>query len=168
MGEEGSDVQATSRNLLVVVLTLAILTTGVHGLGMLQLEWSANLTEIAGGLYESVLGGLNYEDIDGDGKAREVLAHTKDTKWYEVGKRDGKPDMVGNVVSAKGMNFGGGVGDINGDGRIDIVRPDAWFEAPEDIRKGTWRSIRWRWVRPRRGSRTIRRRLRFMMWMAMG
>ena len=36
------------------------------------------------------------------------------------------------------MAFGGGVGDINGDGRPDILRPDAWFEAPTDIRQGQW------------------------------
>jgi len=31
------------------------------------------------------------------------------------------------------------VGDINGDGRRDILRPDAWYEAPADPRKGQWK-----------------------------
>jgi hypothetical protein len=31
------------------------------------------------------------------------------------------------------------VGDINGDGRPDILRPDAWYEGPADPRNGTWK-----------------------------
>ena len=41
-----------------------------------------------------------------------------------------------HVVSEKRCDFGGGVGDINGDGRPDIIRPNAWFEAPADLRNG--------------------------------
>ncbi len=31
------------------------------------------------------------------------------------------------------------MGDINGDGRPDIIRPAAWFEAPADLRAGSWK-----------------------------
>jgi len=41
------------------------------------------------------------------------------------------------------MNFGGGVGDLNGDGRPDVLRPDAWFEAPADPRSGPWIEHLW-------------------------
>jgi hypothetical protein len=33
------------------------------------------------------------------------------------------------------------VGDINNDGRPDIIRPNAWYEAPADPRKGTWKEL---------------------------
>ncbi len=82
----------------------------------------------------------NYEsgelvDVDGDGKAREILPAIADTVWYEV--RDGAP--MKHVLSEKAMTWGVGCGDINGDGRPDIVRPDAWFEAPADPRAGEWK-----------------------------
>jgi len=83
--------------------------------------------------------GVNFEaadlcDIDGDGKDLEILPHCKDTRWYEIG--DG--NLIVHTVSSRELNFGGGVGDINGDNRPDIIRPDAWYEAPPDPRKGKW------------------------------
>jgi hypothetical protein len=64
----------------------------------------------------------------------------KPTVWYEAVKgADGKQSLVKRVICAKDMEFGAGVGDINGDGRPDVLRPTAWFEAPADIRKDTWK-----------------------------
>ncbi|HUT36274.1 MAG TPA: VCBS repeat-containing protein [Planctomycetota bacterium] len=83
-------------------------------------------------------------DIDGDGKAHEILPHTQQTAWYEVGTLpSGQRGLVKHVISTKTMNFGAGVGDINGDKRPDVLRPDAWFEAPADPRKGQWTEHRW-------------------------
>lgn len=77
-------------------------------------------------------------DVNGDGKELEIVPHVPRTVWYELGKlADGRQGYIVHVVSPKGMNFGGGVGDLNGDRRPDILRPDAWFEAPADIRQGT-------------------------------
>ncbi len=91
----------------------------------------------------------NYEagdliDLDGDGQAHEILAHCPATVWYEpLAVTSGAPVLTKHVVSAKPMNFGGGVGDLNGDGRPDILRPDAWFEAPSNPRTGTWIEHPW-------------------------
>lgn len=78
-------------------------------------------------------------DIDNDGNARELLPQSGDAKfplaWYEV--KDGA--WVKHVVSPQSYGHGIGAGDVNGDGRTDILTPKGWFEAPADPRKGAWK-----------------------------
>ncbi len=87
--------------------------------------------------------GFNIEfcflvDLNNDGKKQEILPQFGNTQaplaWYEV--VNGK--TVKHVVAAKSEGHGIGVGDINKDGRNDILTPNGWYEAPADIRTGTW------------------------------
>lgn len=72
-----------------------------------QMDWYRNTGPDAG-LWPMNLGETNgnYEcgelwDIDGDGKALEILPDTKDTNWYEVGVgADGTLGLIKHVVSA--------------------------------------------------------------------
>jgi hypothetical protein len=78
-------------------------------------------------------------DLLGTGRRDVILPAVQRTVWYELGTgADGKRGFITHVVSNKLMDFGGGVGDVNGDGRPDIIRPNAWFEAPADPRHGKW------------------------------
>jgi hypothetical protein len=75
-------------------------------------------------------------DLDNDGKAREVLPEfgnpAAPTAWYEA--VHGK--FVKHVVSPRSYGHGIGAGDVNGDGRNDIITPRGWLEAPPDPRSG--------------------------------
>lgn len=77
-------------------------------------------------------------DLDNDGKAREVLPELGDPKaplaWFEA--KNGK--FIKHVVSDSSYGHGIGAGDVNGDGRTDIITPRGWFEAPRDPRSGKW------------------------------
>ena len=115
-----------------------------------QVAWYRNTLGAPGRWPEQVVDrGANFEsgdllDIDGDGAPNEIIAHTQQTVWLEIGDAaPGGRGLVKRVISEKAMNFGCGVGDINGDGRPDVLRPDAWFEAPADPRGGQWTERPW-------------------------
>jgi hypothetical protein len=86
----------------------------------------------------------NYEfgemvDADGDGVRDEILPICPGVEWAEVGTlENGETGLIVHEISPERHIWGGGMGDINGDGRPDMIRPNAWYEAPEDIREGEW------------------------------
>ncbi len=121
---------------------LDIVSSGWHS-G--RIWWSRNPGK-AGGMWEDrpVDQGFPVEfsflvDLDNDGKAREVLPQFGNTKaptaWYEaVGGT-----LKKHVVSAQSYGHGIGAGDVNHDGRNDIITPQGWLEAPADPRAGDWK-----------------------------
>jgi hypothetical protein len=78
-------------------------------------------------------------DLDNDGKAREVLPQYggkgAPTAWYEYQKGA----WVRHMAAATSYGHGIGAGDVNKDGRTDIVTPKGWLEAPADPRSGDWK-----------------------------
>ena len=122
---------------------LDVISCSWHGT---RAEWYRN-TGPAGGEWPRTVveQNGNYEhgdlwDIDGDGKRNEILPGVTGTIWYEVGTGpDGKRGVIKHVVSEKRFDWGVGAGDVNGDGRTDVLRPGAWFEAPADPRTGKWK-----------------------------
>jgi hypothetical protein len=95
-------------------------------------------------------------DLDADGQRELVFAFSPDKsqpdgdqRQMAFAKRTDKATDLWTLypISEKGApgtqkySHGLGIGDVNGDGRSDIVVPQGWWEAPEDISK----QQQWTW-----------------------
>jgi hypothetical protein len=107
-----------------------------------ETPWTKHLIDTPGPMETGRL-----HDIDGDGKLDILPNGTDFAAWYELQSRDqwsrspdGKPQprFVKHDLPKEIAGHGVGFGDINGDGRGDIVGPRGWLEAPEDRRAGRW------------------------------
>ena len=78
-------------------------------------------------------------DLDNDGKAREILPQFGNEKAGTAGYEAVGGTLQRHDVSPKGYGNGIGAGDVNGDGRNDIITPQGWLEAPPDPRQGDWK-----------------------------
>lgn len=84
-----------------------------------------------------------FLDMDGDGRA-EVLSFWEDQwGWWAPNPTGPTSPWVFHPVTEKGKfreyYHGSGAGDINGDGRIDLVLNEGWWEQPAE--KGTlWKA----------------------------
>ena len=79
-------------------------------------------------------------DVNNDGKPEEIIPQFGDEKaplaWYEPDHHGG---FIKHVVSPRSYGHGIGVGDVNGDGRNDILTQQGWLEAPRDPRSSDWK-----------------------------
>lgn len=79
-----------------------------------------------------------FKDIDGDGKPDAVFVGGGAVCWASADPANPTAPWIVHQVSQQGYGVaaqhGIGAGDINGDGRMDIVSPYGWWEQPA---KGT-------------------------------
>ena len=81
-------------------------------------------------------------DIDGDGVV-EIVPNTpggpqRVYKLLTDGDGRGKGEFVEYVLRDEPSGHGMGVGDITGNGRMDVVLPGGWLEAPEEPWSQPW------------------------------
>lgn len=80
-----------------------------------------------------------FEDVDGDGDPDIIPCHwytepMSDLCWYE--NQNGT--FIKHLIQKEVERHGIGLGDLNNDGRKDIITVKGWFEAPEDYQNGEW------------------------------
>ncbi len=98
-------------------------------------EWTEHVVERPGPMETARL-----VDIDGDGRP-DLLPNGRDfAAWWKIvpsgdarGLEFMRCELPGEMIG-----HGVGAGDINGDGRTDLIGAKGWLEAPEDRRHGRW------------------------------
>lgn len=77
-------------------------------------------------------------DLTGDGKPEVLPNAVGVVVWYELERPGSSPVWKKHDFGKEAAGHGVGSGDVNGDGRTDLLTPKGWFEAPADPRSETW------------------------------
>ncbi|MHC4444652.1 MAG: FG-GAP-like repeat-containing protein [Planctomycetota bacterium] len=87
--------------------------------------------------------GVIYADVDGDGRRDFVGSVGKDGQtvaWFKAPEKKVSSLWLMTKVGPKGGGpHGMGVGDVNRDGRNDILTRISWYEAPQDATVPDWK-----------------------------
>jgi hypothetical protein len=103
---------------------------GREGLWPRHVAWSRG-----GEFYETVV----MSDLDGDGQGDFLPNAGAPIRWFELVRDEGgDPEFVRHDIGGEGAGHGIGYGDVNLDGRLDVITPSGWYEAPDDPRAGAW------------------------------
>lgn len=88
-----------------------------------------------------------FVDVDGDGREDIICGDSKENQviWLQSPTVKGDTSWKRFTVSAKNVpgtsvnGHGLGYGDLNNDGRKDVIVKDGWWEAPTDVKQPDWK-----------------------------
>jgi hypothetical protein len=104
------------------------------------LKWEPRLLKTTRGENEI----FELRDFDGDAVPEIFVSCWKKEDpqviWKMTKDSEGKPTIERKVIGTEGGGHGYGFGDVNGDGREDILCEMGWYERPEgDVFAQTWK-----------------------------
>jgi pimeloyl-ACP methyl ester carboxylesterase len=101
-------------------------------------EWKQHVIAVPGAMETGRL-----VDILGDGTPTLLPCGSNFAAWWELRRTPNPmggmtPEWLRHDLPREIAGHGIGIGDINGDGRNDIIGRNGWAEAPQDRRGGRW------------------------------
>ena len=105
----------------------------VENPGSLDKPWTYHEIDVPGNIEAAVV-----VDLTGDGKPEFLPNAVNVVVYYELEKAGPRPIWKKVDLGTAAAGHGVGTGDVNADGKVDIITPKGWFEATDDHSAKGW------------------------------